>query len=236
MQVPKTPDCIVFDGMAIIQMLPAPTDPKETYQQMAAAFWSHVFHCSYGVSNIHMVFYRYEPNSLKSQARQKRGENVSSHAPVTMQNNMTIVDWKKILASIRSKQELTKLYTKYLTENCHGILQENVTVFVASGIGQKAIKVSNSVVSYEQDLESNHEEADSRMILHLAFAGSSGAKKAVVVSPDTDVFVLLVHHYVKLKAEYIFFKTGRKGKHSNNTRFIPVHTVYNALLPDERAI
>ena len=34
-------------------------------------------------------------------------------------------------------------------------------------------------------------------------------------------------------AEYVFFKTGRKGKHSNNTRYIPVH---NALLPDERAI
>ena len=47
------------------------------------------------------------------------------------------------------------------------------------------------------------------MLLHLAFAGSSGAKKAVVVSPDTDVFVLLIHHYINLKVDNIFFKTGR---------------------------
>ena len=50
------------------------------------------------------------------------------------------------------------------------------------------------------------------MSLHLAFAGYSGDKKAVVISPDTDVLVLLVHHYIKLKAAQVFFKTGRKGK------------------------
>ena len=232
----EPPDCIVFDGMATIQMLPAPTDTKYTYQQMGAAFWIHIFNCSAGVSNIHVVFDRYQTDSLKSQTRLKRGENISSHAPVSIQLNMAVVDWKKILGCIKSKEELTKLYTRYLTENCHQLLQNNVTVYIAGSIGQKTLKICNNVVSFVQDLESNHEEADSRMLLHLAFAGSSGAKKAVVVNPDTDAFVLLIHHYINLKVENIFFKTGRTGKHSTNTRYIPVHTVHNALLPDERAI
>ena len=103
-------------------------------------------------------------------------------------------------------------------------------------MGEKALKVSKKVVSFEQYLESNHKDADSRMILHLELAGSSGARKAVVVSPDTDVFVLLVYHFSKLNVEYLFFKTGRKGLHVDYTRYIPVHNVFSKLLQDERAI
>ena len=33
-----------------------------------------------------------------------------------------------------------------------------------------------------------------------------------------------------------FFKTGRKGVHSDNTRYIPVHTIISKLQPDERSI
>ena len=73
---------------------------------------------------------------------------------------------------------------------------------------------------------------DSLLIFHLTFAGSFGAKKPVVVSSVTNIFVVFVHNYIKLMAEYVFFKTGRKGKHSN-TRYISVH---NALLPDKGEI
>ena len=64
------------------------------------------------------------------------------------------------------------------------------------------------------------------------FRVSIGATKTVVVGSDTNIFVLFVHHYIKLIADYVFFKTGRKGKHSN-TRYIPVQSV---LLPGERTI
>ena len=200
----EAPNCTIFDGMAVIQMLQPSPGLKRTYQQMAADFWSFILSNS-EVATIHVVFDRYEANSLKSQTRQKRGENISSCAPVSIQNNMVICDWKKILTSSKSKTEITKLYTKYLTQNCHELLKDNVTVFVAGGLGNKALRVSNEVVSFQHELDSNHEEADSRMILHLAFAGSSGVKAAVVVSPDTDVFVLLVHHFSQLNVEYLFF-------------------------------
>ena len=40
----KDVDSIVFDGMAIIQMLPVPTSAaKPTYDDMAPLFWKHVF-------------------------------------------------------------------------------------------------------------------------------------------------------------------------------------------------
>ena len=43
-------DSIVFDGMAIIQMLPVPTSAaKPTYDDMAPLFWKHVVCVSEGI-------------------------------------------------------------------------------------------------------------------------------------------------------------------------------------------
>ena len=46
-----------------------------------------------------------------------------------------------------------------------------------------------------------------------------------MVSPDTDVFVLLVYHFSHMGVSEVFFKTGRKSTHADLTRFIPIHNV-----------
>lgn len=78
-------------------------------------------------------------------------------------------------------------------------------------------------------LQSNQEEADTRIILHAVAAANSGANNIVVRSPDTDVLVLLLHHRPDIHAEKIYFLTGRSGKHANLTRFVPVHSLYDML-------
>ena len=74
----KDVDCIVFDGMAIIQMLPVPTSAaKPTYNDIT--------HYS---GNMFCVLVRafqldkYLANSLKSQTREKRGEDMLRHTSV----------------------------------------------------------------------------------------------------------------------------------------------------------
>ena len=94
-------------------------------------------------------------------------------------NHGIIGDWKRVLSCTKSKCELTKLFTRYLTENCHELLDENTTIYVAGGLGDLALKVTNKFVEYITALESNHEEADSRIILHLAYAASLGAEQAI---------------------------------------------------------
>lgn len=221
-------DCIVFDGMAIVQML-QPKSAKSTYQQMAEGFWSYILSQSAGVSNLHIVFDRYEDNSVKIQTRERRGENISSIAPVSIQPNMVIGDWKRVLTSTKSKCELTKLYTRYITQNCHCLLRDGVQVFVSGGLKQKVLRVTNEYVAYVDALESTHEEADTRMLLHLVHASSVGAKNAVLFSPDTDVLVLLVHHFDYLGLSELYFRTGTKGIHFDNTRYIKVHIVHSML-------
>lgn len=228
-------DCIVFDGMAIVQILQPPSGSKPTYQQMAANLWKYILSCSQGIQNVHVVFDRYVSNSLKTQTRQKRGETLGS-APVAIQQHMQIGDWKRLLTSGRSKGELTKLYTEYLTLRSHEVLVNDQVVFVAGGMGLKALRVTNMSVSFVESLHSDQEEADCRMLLHVAHASGLGANTVVVVSSNTDVFVLLVHHFSGLSVENLYIKTGRKGLHSDRARYIPVHSVVNALQPDERSI
>ena len=42
------------------------------------------------------------------------------------------------------------------------------------------------------DLESTHEEADTKIVLHCLYASYHGATTLHIFSPDTDVFVLSV--------------------------------------------
>ncbi|KAH3880666.1 hypothetical protein DPMN_004587 [Dreissena polymorpha] len=114
---------------------------------------------------------------------------------------MQIRDWKRVLTSSTSKRQLTKLYTENLTHHCPELLDENQEVYVASGMGQKALNFTNTCVSFLPSLYSKREEADYRMLLHVAYSPGSDARTIVAVSPDTDVFVLLLHHFKELAVE-----------------------------------
>ena len=222
----KDVDSIVFDGMAIIQMLPVPTSAaKPTYDDMASLFWKHVLCVSEGIPAVHVVFDRYLLNSLKSQTREKRGDDVSRLTSVHIQGKMNIPDWKSSLTNGSFKAKLTKFYTLYIAEHCNTCINMNQHVYVSGGIDEKALKVSNDVVHIIEQLRSNHEEADTRMLLHVAYQARHNAKRVIVVSPDTDVFVLLVYHFSHMGVSEVFFKTGRKSTHADLTRFIPIHNV-----------
>jgi len=79
------------------------------------------------------------------------------------------------------------------------------------------------------DLVSNHEEADTRIILHCLYASHhSAASSAIVVhSPDTDVFVLLLHYAYRISQPLLFY-TGS----GNNQRIVLVHKCADALDSD----
>ena len=133
------------------------------------------------------------------------------------------------LVSSHFKRELTNLYTKHLTETCHELMSDSQHVYMSAGFDDKALKVSSDLVEFVEQLFSNHEEADTSILLHEAYQASLGANRAVVASPDTDVLVLLVYHFRSIGIEEIFFKTGRKSMLSDLTRFIPVHAIVNQL-------
>ena len=82
----------------------------------------------------------------------------------------------------------------------------------------------------EQDLDclspSNHEEADTRMFLHLFGAVVGGHKKVLIIANDSDIIVLGVRAFAltsRLEELWIAYSTGA------NRRYVAIHEVVASL-------
>ena len=80
-----------------------------------------------------------------------------------------------------------------------------------------------------EGLVSNHEEANTMVVVRTKAAAEKGAEHIVVDTPDTDVLVLLLHHHTTVGSREIFILTGREGKHAHLVRYIPIHKIYEKL-------
>ena len=130
-------------------------------------------------------------------------------------------NWKQFLCLNDNKTELFKLLNSEL---------------VASATLEKTLVVSNgdtAICSPAQDISNlapcNHEEADSRIMVHVADAIKQGFQKILVRTVDTDIVVLAVAVLPQLgRAElWIDFGTG------NNLRYIPAHEICASLGPQK---
>ena len=74
----------------------------------------------------------------------------------------------------------------------------------------------------------SHEEADTRMLLHIEKTMNSSFKSVMIRTVDTDVVVLAVAHFHGLQYVgqlWIAFGTGKEF------RYIPIHEIAAALCP-----
>ena len=86
----------------------------------------------------------------------------------------------------------------------------------------KCIQIINGVTNERPDLDNHIEEADMRIIPHVAKSIESGLKNVVVVSNDTNVCVLLLHYtprFIKSGLTKLWLKYGVGTK----VRFIRSH-------------
>lgn len=73
----------------------------------------------------------------------------------------------------------------------------------------------------------NHEEADTRLFLHVADVANKGTKKVIVRTVDSDVVILAVAVFQKVKLEEMWIAFGA-GSHFC---YIGIHNVVTALGP-----
>ena len=76
----------------------------------------------------------------------------------------------------------------------------------------------------EPELESNQEEADTRMIMHSYHASICGFQDIIIHTPDTDVFIIMLS-FLKDHTANLYMKTGTKGK----TRIIDIQAVKKSI-------
>jgi len=121
---------------------------------------------------------------------------------------------------------LTAFICKSLRESIPSRLSPYQTVVLAGGFHERSLvyRITASVTNVELSLCSDHEEADTRLLLHTKHAATTHPR-IVIQSPDTDVVVLSVAHFQDLPCHELWIKTGTRDKQ----RFIPIHSIHLSL-------
>lgn len=82
-------------------------------------------------------------------------------------------------------------------------------------------------------LECDHEEADTRLILHAAHANSSEDSVSVIVSPDTDVALIGISHALSIKG-IVYMAISEQSTPTKNCKIFNLTQTARAL-QEERA-
>ncbi|XP_060579912.1 uncharacterized protein LOC132736731 [Ruditapes philippinarum] len=229
-------DTLLLDAMASVQAMTPPSE-NLTFDDVANNFLKFVLmkaHSIEGVKSLHLIFDRYDPESLKSQTRLQRGD-VSSSATLHIHGQLRLPkNWKAFISIGKNKESLIQYFTEYIIKHAALHINDAETIYISGN--HKCFKVVKTSCEEVPELNSNQEEADSRIILHAAFAKSKGVRSVAVSSPDTDVLVLLLHHCQTIGIEELFFVTGRTGVHTDTKRYISVHHLYNMLTEEQHNI
>ena len=211
---------MIIDGAALVNMLKP--DTSRTFNEYAATvFLPYIRRQLDTVKRIDVVWDVYLKDSLKGTAREKRGKGLRRR----VEGRNTIPrNWQIFLRVDENKTELFEFLAQCITElQVDG--KQIVTTFKNSVLGNQGFQQSNFSPC-------SHEEADTRIILHLADAAKSGYDRILIRTVDTDVVVLAATYYYTVPASEIGIAFGT-GKHF---RYIGAHCIAQALGPEKASV
>ena len=137
-----------------------------------------------------LVWDRYLERSIKESTREKRGSGVRKKvSPETKMPG----NWKDFLRDSANKDELFS----FLSQTMGAIeFPQNKQLYLTEGTN---VICKGSSCSMQ---ECFHEEADTRIVVHLCHALETGKRKILVRTVDTDVVVILVGQFFSLLLLY----------------------------------
>ena len=218
--------CTIIDGMAAVQSLGNTTGAK-SFGEWSDNFTAFVVsHFSDKCTRVDVVFDRYLTNSIKgvTRAKRKRGKSKGIRRDVESREQR-IGNWDRFIVVEENKASLAHFLS---TEMSQRYGTHPGRELVVSGGFREILNVWSSDASREslQELSSDHEEADTRIVLHARDAAVRGYHEVNVLCRDTDVLVLLLAHRQDLCQEIWMFSGTSRTK-----RYIPVHKIS---LPEEK--
>lgn len=229
--IPKHSTWIV-DGMALIQELNQKMIAPMTFGELAAYILKRLVSMATTLDSdaVHFVTDCYPPVSIKNAERGKRAMTGVQKIKIFGPQQPVPTQWKKFLSDGANKEALVNFLHESWCRTSPDHLK-NVTVYLAHSKECHSFKATGGKleVNIVPQLASNHEEADTRLLLHCQFAseamGSEGEKPNLLIrSPDTDVFVIAVGLCDVINGN-VLFHTGR-GDH---LRTIDVQAVRNGI-------
>ena len=217
-EVPGGIDVSIIDGAAVVNMIKPGTE--KTFSGYAEqSFLPYVKAQLRHVKRVDIVWDEYVENSLKATTRSDRGAGIRRRVAA---NNQLPRNWKEFLCVDENKRELFK----FLAE-CIASLEVEKQVISTYG---KQILSTLPRDDTSSLAPCTHEEADTRMLLHVQDAVQQGHEKILVRTVDTDVLVLAVAVLQQLREHerlelWVAFGTG------THLRYIATHEIFRSLGP-----
>ena len=189
-----------------------------------AIFLTYLIRKFENVSRLDLVWDRYLPDSLKATTREKRGTGIQQRVvdEATIPGN-----WQNFLRVDSNKAEL---FNYLSTVVMHDFQQEDKQLIVTHDVQVLSKPELQDMLSISP---CSHEEADTRMFLHVYHAVRHGHRKILVQTVDTDVVVLAVSIAQTLPPECELWLAFGTGKHF---KYLAAHTIASGLGPEKARV
>ena len=229
-EIPQTKGktCVLIDGHALIQALGKPHG-CQTFNDYGNVFFASVTkYFKSTVSRIDLVFDRYQSDSIKNITRNKRVKKKKPIRKIIHHGDIRLPQvWDQFLSLGVNKADLANFLSELIISKgndlCNG--QE---IVISGGFTQKELAKSTTGEDIKE-LQCNHEEADTRLVLHANHALNKGYEKLEIRCQDTDVMLLMIHFFGG-KNKNIWMIGGS----SKEPKCYPVHDIADKLSQTQR--
>ena len=195
----------VVDAMGIVQKVHG---EQLTFDELSDRILKQILTDGRGSERIDVVFDMYRDQSIKNAERINRG---STQGIVFSQirPGHRIKNYKRLLASTASKVKLTKFLADSWKDEKKRELLGNTTLMVTSE--ELCFQITHDNVKEVEELATTgHEEADTRLVVHVKHAAAN-YPTVIVISEDTDVFVILLGMHSEIGTR-ILLRRGKKNQ------------------------
>ena len=208
----------VIDAMNAVQRTKG---KHKTFQEVAETLFVKVLAEGNGSSRLDVIFDVYREKSIKNAERKKRANTTTAQQYKNILATHKIKQWHHFLQSASNKANLIRfLCNVWKAEPFRSRLGDKHLYF---GYDEECLKLTKEKVEVAEHLRRNHEEADTRMLLHAKGAAFSN-EAIIIVSEDTDVLILAAAKAFEVDAN-IYQKRGNQTR----TRFVNVTEISNIL-------
>lgn len=210
-QLPKDISTLILDGMAEIQAL----KPPSTFGLYANVLLDKIVSManSYSVARVDFVCDCYPAISVKNLERERRGAQGGQRVSVYGPQQKIPVKFADFLAVGDNKRSLVKFICEEWSKTS---LEMDIVIAVAYETECVQLEFSKNggapIATKLTSLNTDHEEADTRMLLHVKNAMTDVGEKVILKSQDTDVFIICLANFSKLPSGTLYLFTGR-GQH-----------------------
>ena len=180
--------CSIIDGQALVQAIGKPSAAKY-FGDLANAFKTSVFsHFNQNCPRVNVVFDRYRKTSIKSGPRSKReGRMRSIRRKIVSKDIPLPAKWKQFMDLPENKANLTYFLSTQLMMEARNTHPTRNVITAGTGRFEEQTAKASSQESDVHLLQSSHDEADTRIILHANAACRDGYERVIVFCRDTDV-------------------------------------------------